>query len=435
MVTMTLFHWMSPCMRRMAVVSLCWVGMGVSQLAGAASYSFPGALPAGCSGSGTSYTCGALSLGAGDTVAVVNASTTITLTSLSANTAQINAAGVANLTLNMSGTLSAAGGATIKANVNAGAVSSSGAVSYVGSLSTTTGAISLGAGSTVTGVLTTTTGAITLLTGTSGSYTTVGGINSGGIVTINAYNRINGDTVGYLLSAAGHNVFGGSITTTTTYVSLGGNATVNGSIYAQTYVDTGGNSTITGSITSATSYIDTGTATTVGGSLNALGTYVDIHGSASVGGGIYAKSYVSMTTNSTVGGNITANSTVYMGSGSTVSQCVRSTGASTITVPSAGAVGGACCGAGSTCTSTCVTGTPKPATCAWPSSGLFAEYKFEQSSYGGTDGEVLDTSGNKRHGHVVGGASSTASGKFCRGLLIPQNLTSAIDALETGIDV
>ncbi|HET6788433.1 MAG TPA: LamG domain-containing protein, partial [Aquabacterium sp.] len=48
---------------------------------------------------------------------------------------------------------------------------------------------------------------------------------------------------------------------------------------------------------------------------------------------------------------------------------------------------------------------------------------------------MLDTSGNKRHGHVVGGASSTASGKFCRGLLIPQNLTSAIDALETGIDV
>ncbi|RZL09487.1 MAG: hypothetical protein EOP40_09725 [Rubrivivax sp.] len=420
----------------LAIACLALAGLSASSAAWAANYSFPGVLPGGCSGSGTSYTCGALSLAASDTVVVVNASTTITLTSLSASSAQINAAGVANLTLTMTGALTASDGATIKANVNAGSVVSSGAVTYGGFISTSgSGALSLGAGTTVPGTLTTVTGAVTLLTGTAIKYTTVGGVNSGGTVTINSYNRINGDTVGYLLSAAGNNVFGGSITSTTTYVSLGGNATVNGSIYSQTYVDIGSNSTVTGSITSATSYIDTGTASTVGGSLNALGTYVDIHGSANIGGAIRAQSYVSMTTNSTVGGNITANSTVAMGSGSTAAKCVRSNNASTITVPSAGAVGGACCGAGSTCTSTCVTGTPKPATCAWPTSGLFAEYRFEQNSYNGTDGEVLDSSGNQRHGKVLGGASSSASGKFCRGVLIPKNLSAVIDAFDTGIDV
>ncbi len=439
--TRVMFNWICKFADRAMATGLtlaCWLlgGLSVSSSAWAASYSFPGALPGGCSGSGTSYTCGALSLSSGDTVTVVNPSTTITLTSLSANNAQINAAGVANLTLTMTGALTAASGATIKGNVNSGSVVSSGAVTYGGSITTTGGgAISLGAGTNVAGTLTTVTGAITLLTGTAVNYTTVGGVSSGGTLTINSYNRIDGDTVAYLLSAAGHNVFNGSITTTTTYVSLGGNATVNGSIYSQTYVDTGGSSNITGSITSATSYIDTGAATTVGGSLNALGTYVDIHGSATIGGGIKAQSYVSMTTNSSVGGNITANSTIAMGTGSTSAKCVRSTGASTITVPSAAAVAGACCGAGSTCTSTCVSGTPKPATCSWPSSGLFAEYSFEQNSYDGTDGEVLDSSGNKRHGKIVGGASSTSSGKFCRGLLIPRNLTTAIDAFDTGIDV
>jgi len=402
----------------------------------AAAYAFPGALPAGCSGSAGTYTCGTLTLATGDTVSIGASPTTITFTALTTNNAQINTAGSASaLTLTVNGTLSVSAGANINANVNAVRVASTGAATYGGSITTTTDYISLGAGTRVAGALNTTTGPITLLTGTAGTYTVVGSINSGGTVTINSYNRVTGDVVGSLLSAAGNNSIGGSITATSTYVSLGGNATVVGSIYAQTYVDTGSNSNISGSITSATSYIDTGTATTVGGSLAALGTYVDIHGSATVGGSIKAKSYVSMTTNSTVSGNVTADTTVAMGSGSTVAKCVRSNGASTITVPSSTAVGGACCGSGNTCTNTCVSGSPKPAACSWPSSGLVAEYRFEQTSYNGSYAEVLDSSGNKWHGRVVGSASSTANGKFCRGLQIPQNFTTTRDALDTGIDV
>src|SRR3989344_1174657 len=169
------------------ILGLCWPLLGQ-----AAAYLFPGNLPSGCSGSAGTYTCGAVTLAAGDPLNVGSAS--------------INAAGSAsNLTLNVSGMLSASAGAIVKANVNAGSVSSTGAVSYGGSLSTTTGAVSLGAGTTVTGALTTTTGAITLLTGTAVTYTTVGSISAGGTVTLNSYNSVNGDLVGYLVSAAGHN--------------------------------------------------------------------------------------------------------------------------------------------------------------------------------------------------------------------------------------
>lgn len=375
------------------ILGLCWPLLGQ-----AAAYLFPGNLPAGCSGSAGTYTCGAVTLAAGDTLNIVATPTTISFSSLNVSSASINAAGSASsLALNVSGAFQASVGAIVKANVNAGSVSSTGAVSYGGSLATTTGAVSLGAGTTVTGALSTTTGAITLLTGTAVSYTTVGSISSGGTVTLNSYNSVNGDLVGYLVSSAGHNNYGGSITSTTTYVSLGGNATVTGSIYSQTYVDTGGNS--------------------------------------SIGGSIKAASYVSMTTNSSVGNNITAQTTVYMGAGSTAGKCVRSQGSGSITVPSATAVGGACCGVGSTCSNTCVVGSPKPAACAWPSSGLVAEYLFEESSYNGTHGEVKDTSGSKRHGTMLGGVASTASGRVCRGMQVPQNTSATVQAFDTGIDV
>lgn len=413
------------------LLGLCWPLLGH-----AVAYQFPGLMPAGCSGSAGSYSCGAVTLAAGDTVAIGAVPTTISFNSLSANNAKINSSGSASdLTLNISGQLSASAGAVIMANVNAGSVNSSGAVTYGGSIATTTGAVTLGAGTTVAGNLSTTTGAITLLGGTASVYTTVGSITSGGTVTLNAYNGVSGDLVGYLVSSAGHNNYGGSITSTTTYVSLGGYATVAGDIYAQTYVDTGHDSSVGGSITSATSYIDTGHTTSVGGSLASLGTYVDIHDGSTVGGSVKTASYFSMTHNSSVGGNITSQTTIYMASGSSVGKCVRSLGSNTITIPSANAVGGACCGAGSTCGNSCVSSNPKPPACAWPDSGLFAEYLFEENSYNGTRGEVKDTSGSKRHGTMLGGVASTASGRICRGMDVPRNTSATVQAFDTGLDV
>ena len=70
---------------------------------------------------------------------------------------------------------------------------------------------------------------------------------------------------------------------------------------------------------------------------------------------------------------------------------------------------------------------------AW--GALYAEYHFEETSYNGTTGQVQDTSGNGRHAQTVGLASSSASGKSGRGLLIAENTTSTIAALDTGIDI
>lgn len=358
--------WMTGSGARRALIRLlAWCGLMLASLAclpqaWAVNYAFPGALPAGCSGSAGVYTCGTVNLGAGDTISIGQVPTTITFGALAVNNAQINAAGQAT-DLNIvvtNGLTSVLSGAKIMANVRAGWVSSSGGAT-----------------------------------------------------------------------------FGGNLEATSTYVSLGGNATVGGSILAQTYVDTGGGSKVSGSITSATSYIDTGIGSTIGGSLSALGTYVDIHRDTKVGGSIKAQSYVSMTTNSSVSGNVTARSTVYLGTGSTVARCVRSETSGAITLPGPTAVGGACCGSGSTCGNTCVNGTTKPPACSWPDNALMAEYRFEQSAYNGGVSEVLDSSPNLRHGTMLGGVASTPNGRICRGMAVPRNLTSTVQAFDTGIDV
>ena len=64
-----------------------------------------------------------------------------------------------------------------------------------------------------------------------------------------------------------------------------------------------------------------------------------------------------------------------------------------------------------------------------------AEYRMEQPSWNGTGGEVLDTSGNGRHGVRVGGAQTTAGGRVCRGADIPSNTSTAVDAIDTGINI
>ena len=67
---------------------------------------------------------------------------------------------------------------------------------------------------------------------------------------------------------------------------------------------------------------------------------------------------------------------------------------------------------------------------------LYAEYLFEESSYNGTAGEVKDSSGNGRHGRIVGSPTSTATGYANRGLLVGADGGSTTsNALDTGIDI
>lgn len=70
-----------------------------------------------------------------------------------------------------------------------------------------------------------------------------------------------------------------------------------------------------------------------------------------------------------------------------------------------------------------------------------AEYRMEQPNWNGTAGEVLDTSGNARHGTAFMAGASTrptevATGKVCRGgQIIDNNSAADISAIDTGIAV
>ena len=67
---------------------------------------------------------------------------------------------------------------------------------------------------------------------------------------------------------------------------------------------------------------------------------------------------------------------------------------------------------------------------------LYAEYLFEETSYNGTANEVKDSSGNGRHGRIVGSPTSTSSGYANRGLLVGADGGSGTsNALDTGIDI
>ena len=64
-----------------------------------------------------------------------------------------------------------------------------------------------------------------------------------------------------------------------------------------------------------------------------------------------------------------------------------------------------------------------------------AEYRFDEYSYSGRVGEVVDSSGNSNNGVRVGTATTVAAGYVCRGLSIPADTTSTSNAIDTLLDV
>ena len=128
-----------------------------SGVAHAANYTFPGSMPAGCSGSAGNYSCGALTLGYGDTITIANPKpATITVNgALYTDTSTINASGAASdLNLIITGPLTTKYRAVLNANVTAASVDASGGgteVKFGGYLSATSGAINLNYRTTVAG--------------------------------------------------------------------------------------------------------------------------------------------------------------------------------------------------------------------------------------------------------------------------------------------
>lgn len=343
---------------RAALALLLAAGPGLAQ---AANYTFPGNLPAGCSGSSGSYTCTSLTLGYLDTL-TVSTTTTITVTGdLTTNTSQINASGPTNqLTFVVGGTVTINYQAVLNANVTAGAVTdANGSASVGGSLTTTSGNITLGFNTSVGGSVSTTSGVITL--------------NQG-------------------------NVVGGSVTSSTGAITIGYQGQVAGSVSTAGTITLGQEARVSGSVSSASNSVDVGYGARVTGS-------------------------------------VTASGSVALGSTAQVQACVQSRSSSGISLAWAATAGGVCCGS-SSCSSSCVSnnsGAAMPALCNLVIP--VAEYRLEESTWNGTAGEIVDSSGNARHARRVGSAAASASGYVCRGGDVPADTSNTSSAIDTGIDV
>ena len=201
----------------------------------AASYQFPGNLPAGCSSTGgNSYSCGSLTLNNADTVSIVNKPASITFSgSLTTNGAKLNQGGSpADLNLRTNGWLFTASGAVLVAQITTATLSDSGGASFTGNITTTgNGAITVGSASTVVGNLLATSGSGAVVLGTGASVTGAVG-TSGGQVVAYAGAGITGNVSSgsgwiYLYDNV---VVGGGVSSTSGWVHLYNTASVGGSL-------------------------------------------------------------------------------------------------------------------------------------------------------------------------------------------------------------
>ncbi|MGS0743393.1 DUF6701 domain-containing protein [Glaciimonas sp. GG7] len=229
----------------------------------AIDYSFPGNLPAGCSGKNGSYSCTALSLAAGDTLSV-NVPTTISVNGALAIGANciINDGGAASdLNFVTVGAITLGASVVSNAILNSGAAIDIGAgSSLTGNLVTNVGAITAGANTSITGNISTVQGAITV-----GASSTVNGSLSSsetGAITVGANSIMTGDestVTGDINVGAGTNITG-SISSKNSSVTLGASITVTGTVSAPNgTVTSGSGTTVTGTVkASAFDCLETG---------------------------------------------------------------------------------------------------------------------------------------------------------------------------------
>lgn len=197
--------------------------MAVATAASAVGYTFPGSLPAGCSGGSGDYVCGNLTLGYGDTV-TVNSPKPATITvkgTLTTDTSTINASGTASdLNLVVSGTVTLGYKAVVNANLSAGSVADgNGAVTIGGSITTTSGDVKLGYQTSVAGSITSSSGTIT----TSESGVVGGDVTSiKGKINVSYAARVNGSvSTGGAITLNQNAVIGGSVTGGSGAVAVG----------------------------------------------------------------------------------------------------------------------------------------------------------------------------------------------------------------------
>lgn len=362
-------------------------------LAHAATYTLPGSLPPGCSGSGTSYSCGNLSLNWNDSIVVSNANTTLTVTgTFTPNGNAINvtspasgftlAAGTVNggqyfnlngnltasgtitatsgtnqITGNVTGTTLNIGGSiggnvtasgslttpwqtSIGGNVSATSVSSGGKLVVGGSLTASSGGYSGGTSDAITGSVTAT-GAITIA-----SQTFIGGNISGSSFTSSGSNStFNGSVTassGNIQSSSGDS-FGGDVTSNNGAVTINSSGgSVAGNISAKNDVDLKSGTTVQGSVTSTSGAVTLrSSSTSVSGSVSAGGTVYLESGTRVRGNATSTGDKVTLESSAQVDGDISAQKDITLGSSARALGNVTSIGEDII-LQSSNAVIGQC---------------------------------------------------------------------------------------------
>ncbi|MET0336074.1 MAG: polymer-forming cytoskeletal protein [Rhizobacter sp.] len=322
----------------------------------AVNYTFPGNLPAGCSGSGSSYTCaGGGGLGYNDTVAILSATpVTITVTgSMSTNNARINATGSAsNLTIIVQGTLTAEFQAVLNANVTVQSLNGSGSEVVFGGNVVSTGAITLG-------------------------YRT----------------RVAGNISGVSITTGSEIDFDGNVTTTSGVMNIGGNSTVAGNLTSNAGAITLQSGVVVSGAASCTCAVTLNSQSRVNGNITAA-TFTSTS-QAYMMGNITTTGAVDVAYGGTMGGSITADGSIRLRGNTPVPQCVRSTTSQAITLDwQDRANGGVCCGALGSCTTSCVannSGAAMPAVCSGGSTTPARFNAFETSTASGSITGVIRT--------------------------------------------
>ncbi len=326
----------------------------------AANYTFSptaallGGLPAGCSLnflSSSSYSCGVLSLTAGDTITISSFFKPVTITFSGAFTTGasnlINVDGAtSDLTLITNGVLTLGASTRLNANVvGTAAVNLGSASTLTGNLTTTstTGIVTLAADSQVGGFINTQEGAITL-----GVRSTVGGAVSAkaGVVTLDENVKVGGtiSTGAGAVTVGGNSLVSGGISTGAGVVTLLTNTKIGGGI---TTVDggitVGDGSSISGAITSTGAGIVTlGANISVAAGISTQAGAINIGADSVIGGSVSTQAgVVTLTTRITVKGDITTVAGgITVGDLSAICGNISSTGAGVLILTQGIKVGG-----------------------------------------------------------------------------------------------
>ena len=334
---------------RAALALLCCTTLLAAMPAQAAkSYTFPGALPDGCSRHNASgnYNCGTLTLSPGDTIIVASprpATIRVSHGLTIGAGAQINTAGLASdLSFEVSGGFGLGADLVMNASVTSVAAGQIGARSKIGgNIETGAGILTVHDNVTISGSVKTTAGNVNI-----GSSGTVGGnVNTtAGVLTIGADSSVSG----YIKTTAGgvnlgaRNSVTGNLTTAAGVVTIGADSAVHGSIKAGAgAVNLGANNSVGGSLTTLAGVVSIGANSAVAEYISTGAGAVNLDPHVTLGGGISTGAgVITIVSNATVGGDIgTGAGAVNIGDASRVCGNID-TGAGVVTLTTNVKVGG-----------------------------------------------------------------------------------------------